>query len=191
MISFLLRLPALIVALIWSLFFPAQPQPVPATRLALPDPDAPSAASLHAGHELSDADPAVIGKWVLGLFVMIFAIIGLVAWLYATLYARTQAMPVHAIEGTFKYAPKAKNGIDKDWEIIAAETRRRLSGYGWTDRAHGLVHIPIERAMALVTRDGLPARPGATPPPFPPPDQEKLPLIETEAHAHEMDLAPR
>jgi hypothetical protein len=190
MISFILRLPALLVALIWSLFFPVQPQPVPALQPA-PDPAAPSADSLREGHELSDADPTVIGRWVLGLFVMIFAIIGLVAWMYATLYSGAKAMPVKAIEGSFKYAPQAKSGIDKDWEIIAAETHRRMAGYGWTDRAHGRVHIPIEQAMALVARDGLPARAGETPPPFPPPDQEKLPLMEMEADSHEMDLVPR
>jgi hypothetical protein len=39
------------------------------------------------------------------------------------------------------------------------EDRRRdlktLTTYGWVDRAHGLVHIPIERAMELVAKDGL------------------------------------
>jgi hypothetical protein len=191
MISFILRIPVLIVALIWSLFFPARPQPVPAAWPAQPSPDAPSEGSLREGHELSDANPAVIGKWVLGLFAMVFAIIGSVAWLYATLYSGSRAMPVQIREGSYKFAPQSKTGIDKDWDRIAAETRRHLGGYGWTDRAHGLVHIPIERAMALVAGEGLPARAGASPPPFPPPDQEKLPLMETETTSHEMDLAPQ
>ena len=33
--------------------------------------------------------------------------------------------------------------------------RERLSSYGWVDRSRGVVHIPIERAMAMVAKEGL------------------------------------
>jgi hypothetical protein len=33
---------------------------------------------------------------------------------------------------------------------LADAQRARLAGYGWVDRAHGVVHIPIERAIELV-----------------------------------------
>lgn len=36
--------------------------------------------------------------------------------------------------------------------------RARLSTYGWVDRQAGVVHIPIERAMEIVAREGLPVR---------------------------------
>ena len=35
---------------------------------------------------------------------------------------------------------------------------RLLDTYGWVDRENGLARIPIERAMELVSRRGLPAR---------------------------------
>ncbi len=36
-----------------------------------------------------------------------------------------------------------------------------LHSYAWVDRAHGIVRIPIDRAMDLVAAAGLPTRPGA------------------------------
>jgi hypothetical protein len=34
-----------------------------------------------------------------------------------------------------------------------------LRSYGWTNRAHGVVRIPIDRAMALLAQRGLPGWP--------------------------------
>jgi hypothetical protein len=35
----------------------------------------------------------------------------------------------------------------------------RLNNYGWVDRDKGIAHIPIERAIDILTRTGLPRRP--------------------------------
>jgi len=42
-----------------------------------------------------------------------------------------------------------------------ARQRARLASYGWVDRAHGVVHVPIERAMELVLAEqaGAPGAP--------------------------------
>jgi hypothetical protein len=40
--------------------------------------------------------------------------------------------------------------IDHRLEIWRAERTKRLSTYGWVDRAKGIVHIPIDRAMQEV-----------------------------------------
>lgn len=37
-----------------------------------------------------------------------------------------------------------------DLAALRARWDRRLNGYGWVDREAGIVHIPIERAMARV-----------------------------------------
>jgi hypothetical protein len=44
------------------------------------------------------------------------------------------------------------------YEFRAAEDLR-LHGYGWIDRDAGIVHIPIERAIEILARRGLPSRP--------------------------------
>ncbi len=35
---------------------------------------------------------------------------------------------------------------------------KKLNSYGWVDRKHGVIRIPIERAMDLVAQRGLPTR---------------------------------
>jgi len=41
----------------------------------------------------------------------------------------------------------------------------QLNSYGWVDQKAGIVHIPIERAMELISQQGLPVRqPPALPP---------------------------
>jgi hypothetical protein len=41
-----------------------------------------------------------------------------------------------------------------------AEQREQLDSYGWVDREHGIIHIPIERAMqAVVATEGEHAEP--------------------------------
>jgi hypothetical protein len=44
----------------------------------------------------------------------------------------------------------------QDVAAFRAEKRRLLSTYGWVDHAHGIAHIPIERAMDLVARGASP-----------------------------------
>ena len=45
---------------------------------------------------------------------------------------------------------------------LKAEQRAVLTSYGWLDKANGVVHIPIDRAMALTLERGLPAREGGS-----------------------------
>lgn len=47
---------------------------------------------------------------------------------------------------------------------IRVDEDKMLNGYGWVDQAHGIVRIPIDRAMDLVAQRGLPARPQTTAP---------------------------
>ena len=49
-------------------------------------------------------------------------------------------------------------------EDIRAGEDKLVDGYGWVDQAHGVVRIPVSRAMDLVTQRGLPARPQNTAP---------------------------
>ena len=46
---------------------------------------------------------------------------------------------------------------DKRLPRWKAEHAAKLNGYGWVDRAKGVAHIPIERAMDAVAGGTLPA----------------------------------
>jgi hypothetical protein len=40
--------------------------------------------------------------------------------------------------------------------------RRRLDSYGWIDREHGVIHIPIDRAITIMAEKGMPYRKNGT-----------------------------
>jgi hypothetical protein len=52
---------------------------------------------------------------------------------------------------------------DRRLEIWKKERKEWLHGYGWVDRQHGIIHVPIERAMEEALAGSAP------PPPMPAP----------------------
>lgn len=179
MFRLLLAVPAVLISLVWSVFFPSGTSTIPVATASSTDADAPSAESQEDGHELSDASPKIIALFVVGLFVTIFFAMATLGWMYMHLYAKGAAMPVRPRQQSFKHSASARTSIAKDWNAIDTLAHQRLDGYGWMDRTNGSVRIPIARAVELVAKEGLPARAGQ-PPDFPSPNQEKLPLQELE-----------
>jgi hypothetical protein len=61
------------------------------------------------------------------------------------------------IEATF---PEPRLETDERDEIndFRMHEDEQLNSYGWIDQSAGVVHIPIDRAMELVTQRGLPVR---------------------------------
>jgi hypothetical protein len=106
-------------------------------------------------YEVQDASLRVIGISV-ALFIGGIAVsMGASAWWYR---ARSHA-------GDFaRAAPRQTSfqdgagatSIQRDWHAIESATEKRLDGYGWVDRRAGVVHVPIERAMALVVSGAKP-----------------------------------
>ncbi|MCL5670141.1 MAG: hypothetical protein M1423_02415 [Acidobacteria bacterium] len=50
-----------------------------------------------------------------------------------------------------------------DLQRYLKNEREILNTYGWVDRKNGVVRIPIERAMAILLKQGLPTRNKETP----------------------------
>jgi hypothetical protein len=44
----------------------------------------------------------------------------------------------------------------KDWQEVRQEQERNLDSYGWEDRQKGTVRVPIDLAMELLLKKGLP-----------------------------------
>ena len=59
-------------------------------------------------------------------------------------------------------SPRLQTQPFKDVMQLKADQLAVLHGYGWIDKANGVVHIPIERAMSLTIARGLPAREGGS-----------------------------
>jgi len=143
-----------------------------------PKPE-PESESQKDGHEVSEPTPKAILIVVSCFFATILAAMAALGVFYVGMYHDRAAIPVPRAETSFKYAPRAETSIARDWDAIDEQSRRHLDTYAWIDQKNGITRVPIERAMELIAREGLPARAG-TPPNFPPPDQESRPLMETE-----------
>lgn len=52
--------------------------------------------------------------------------------------------------------PKLLTNEPMNLRAYRAEQSSRLNGYGWVDRANGVVHMPIARAIELTVERGLP-----------------------------------
>jgi len=72
--------------------------------------------------------------------------------------------PVHPLAETetveLPPEPRLQESPALDLLRFRAREEERLSTYGWVDRPNGVVRIPIERAMEIVAREGLPSREG-------------------------------
>lgn len=70
--------------------------------------------------------------------------------------------PIHPLAEAEKVElppePRLQESPALDLARFRAREEGQLSTYGWVDRPNGVVHIPIERAMELVAREGLPVR---------------------------------
>ena len=51
-------------------------------------------------------------------------------------------------------APRLQRDPRGDLAALHAREAAQLDGYGWVDKPAGRVHIPVDRAMALVAEDG-------------------------------------
>ena len=53
-------------------------------------------------------------------------------------------------------APRLESQEGQDRPAIDEAAREKIKGYGWTDRAAGKAHIPIDQAMQLLVQQGWP-----------------------------------
>src|SRR5689334_25310182 len=56
-----------------------------------------------------------------------------------------------APELLFTYGPQERTSIARDWTAQDAAVREHLETYGWNDRGAGIVRIPIDRAIELMS----------------------------------------
>ncbi|MBV8126546.1 MAG: hypothetical protein JO114_02650 [Planctomycetaceae bacterium] len=83
--------------------------------------------------------------------------------------------------------PQVQKNPAVDLAGMRAEEQRRVNAYGWVDRKAGIAHIPIERAMDILAKTGLPKvaapAPVAGVPPrtfIPPGTKREEPKLQTD-----------
>jgi hypothetical protein len=114
------------------------------------------------GYELSDLRPGYIALFGIALTAVIVAaavITSLLIHFKAAEQSR-QETPVPRLAGEREATPGPRLQVDANKELrqMRAAEDAALNSYGWVDKSSGSVRIPIERAMEILAKQGLPAR---------------------------------
>ncbi len=123
-------------------------------------------------HEHRDVNVWAVGKVGIALILTTIASLLLMFGVFRYLEVRENAAQIPPASTTTlnpNRLPPEPNLLFNEHEAvnredIRAEEDKLLNGYSWADRAHGVVRIPIDRAMDLIVQRGLPARPQNTAP---------------------------
>jgi hypothetical protein len=115
-----------------------------------------------AGYELSDLNPGYVGLFGLGLaFVLVIAVV--VASLlihYKTVQYLRHEIPIPRLAREREAMVGTSLQVDAQNELrkMRAAEDSVLSSYGWVDKDAGIVRIPVDRAMEILAKKGLPTR---------------------------------
>ncbi|MEW6319535.1 MAG: hypothetical protein AB1635_00440 [Acidobacteriota bacterium] len=122
-----------------------------------------------AQHEHTDIEPAIARNFAIWLAVAMIisaAIVYGTFWFFegraATRDQTAQVYPLAAGRALEPPAPRLQTQPFKDVYLLRQAEREKLTTYGWVDRNAGVVRIPIDEAMRLIERRGLPVREGGT-----------------------------
>jgi hypothetical protein len=114
------------------------------------------------GYELSDLNPRFIALFGIGLVVAVA-----VAVIVTSLFMRYRAfqhvrqeIPVPRLAREREATPGTPLQVDAPNELrrMRAAEQAALNSYGWVDKEAGIVRIPVDRAMEILAKKGLPAR---------------------------------
>ena len=101
--------------------------------------------------ELQDVTPrAIIIGFLLVVLVSVL-LAGLSMWMFPS---SLRDWPANVGVNEFPL-PRLQPNTPLDMNRFYAEEMKRLHGTGWVDRTKGLIHIPIDDAMALVAERGI------------------------------------
>jgi hypothetical protein len=121
------------------------------------------------GYEPTDIKSQVLPRTTGIFFLFVIVSFGL-SWLFIYIVAPDMAIVPDASRLERKRVPPPEAPLvqssmtaKKDMIELAREETAKATTYAWTDRNNGKVRIPIDQAMEIVARDGLPERPGARP----------------------------
>jgi hypothetical protein len=114
------------------------------------------------GHELSDLRPGYIALFgiVLTTIIVAAAVITSLLIYFKAAEQSSHETPVPRLAREREPTPEPRLQVDPHNELrqMRAAEEAVLNSYGWVDKDAGKVRIPIERAMEILAKKGLPAR---------------------------------
>lgn len=115
-------------------------------------------------HEGTDADVWAVTKFGIGLLLMCIASLGLAFVVFRYFegqYGGVLPRAAQSMAPDARHLPPAPQLEVTEAEDLAAQRMAEgqiLSSYGWVDREHGIVRIPITHAIELLAASRLPSR---------------------------------
>lgn len=119
------------------------------------------------GHETRDANVRNVVLFAVGLFILIaFGLVAAAGVFRYFAHRQTLGPPASLFENVrmLPPAPRLQVTPERDLGQYQAGQEQELTSYGWADRQSGAVRIPIDRAMDLLLKKGLPVRAAAPKP---------------------------
>jgi cysteine synthase len=111
-------------------------------------------------HETTDINVWAVGKFAIGLVVVMVISVGLLFGLLKFFQSREATAMVTPVDPAKVFPqPQLQKTPILDLRAIRAEEDKLLTGYGWVDPQKGLVRIPVSVAIDVLAKRGLPARP--------------------------------
>jgi hypothetical protein len=116
-------------------------------------------ASGHEANSLRVRGLLVFAAALIGVTVLVSLMLTLVMREFSNEERELDRLEVPRFAGDTREFPAPRIGADPTEELtrMKREDLGRLAEYGWIDRAAGIAHIPIERAIAILAERGLPA----------------------------------
>jgi hypothetical protein len=104
-----------------------------------------------AGHESADVGGRFIGS-AFGLLIASLAVVTLcVLWLFPMPSTdRTLRTPLPVFP-----APRLQPSPREEMQRFLAEERAQLTSYGWVDKSHDIVRLPVDLAMKEIAQRGI------------------------------------
>ena len=115
-----------------------------------------------AGYELSALRPGYIAFFGIGLAVIvgISVIIASLIVQYKTVQHARKDTPIPRLAREREAMSELRLQVDAPNELrqLRAAEEAALNSYGWADKDAGIVKMPVDRAMEILAKKGLPAR---------------------------------
>jgi hypothetical protein len=114
-------------------------------------------------HEMTDANISALVKFGIGLALMLVAIMVAMVWMF-DYFSTSQKLgpPASPFAESRQLPPGPRLQVHPavDLKNLLRDENEKLNSYGWVDKQDGIARIPIDRAMDLLLKNGLPVRPG-------------------------------
>lgn len=114
-------------------------------------------------HEMTDASISALVKFGIGLTLLIVLVMVGMIWMFKY-FSTTQQLgpPASPFEESQAPPPGPKLQVHPALELrdLRQGEDEKLNSYGWVDQSAGIARIPIDRAMDLLLKNGLPVRNG-------------------------------